>query len=119
MERREFVAGVAGLSASGWLEVTGTEDEPGGSSPTPEVLAHETTDGGTRIPVRLDEGATVTVEVSVERGTGFSVAVMSLDSMTSKEVTGEDEVLAEMDEDGEYLVDVTGEGHAEIRVLRG
>ena len=112
MERREFVAGIGGLAASGWIEV-GDENAEKGESRTDEVLAHETVQDTTHVPVRLKEGASVTVEINVKEGSGFSVAVMSLNGMEEK-----DELIAEIEEDGEYLVDVSGDGTAEVRVVR-
>ena len=110
MERREFVAGVGGLASALVPEV-----ERRGSA---EVVARETVRDGTKIPAEFDEGDRVSVEVNVLEGSGFSVAVMSLSSMTRKKVTGRGEVVAEIDEDNEYLVDVTGDGRAEISVFR-
>lgn len=118
MERREFVAGIGGLAASGWIEV-GDKDAENEESRTDEVLAHETVQDATHVPVRLREGASVTVEINVKEGSGFSVAVMSLNSMEEKTVEEEDELVAEIEEGGEYLVDVSGDGAAEVRVIRG
>lgn len=109
MERREFVAGVGGLASALVPEV-----ERRGSA---EVVARETVRDGTKIPAEFDEGDRVSVEVNVLEGS-VSVAVMSLSSMTRKKVTGRGEVVAEIDEDNEYLVDVTGDGRAEVSVFR-
>lgn len=109
MERREFVAGVGGLASALVPEVEGR-----GSA---EVVARETVRDGTKIPAEFDEGDRVSVEVNVSEGS-VSVAVMNLSSMTRKKVMGRGEVVAEIDEDNEYLVDVTGDGRAEIIVFR-
>ena len=117
MERREFVAGIGGLAASGWIEV-GDENAENEEVRTDEILAHETVQDTTHVPVRLKEGASVTVEINVKEGSGFSVAVMSLNGMEEKTVEEEDALVAEIKEDGEYLVDVSGDGTAEVRVVR-
>jgi predicted DNA-binding antitoxin AbrB/MazE fold protein len=117
MERREFVAGIGGLAASGWIEV-GDKDAENDEIRTDEVLARKTVQETTHVPVRLKEGASVTVEINVKEGSGFSVAVMSLNGMNEKTVEEEGELVAEIEEDGEYLVDVSGDGTAEVRVVR-
>jgi len=98
--------------------VTGADGEP-----KEEVVVREEVQDGTRIPLRLSEGATVTVEAEVEEdenpGEGFTVAVMSLNSMESKTVTGKGSLVTGIDEEGEYLVDVTGGGRGSVRVVRG
>lgn len=117
MERREFVAGIGGLAASGWIEV-GDKEAENGEIRTEDVVARKRVQDATHIPVRLKEGASVTVEINVKEGSGFSVAVMSLNGMNEKTVEEEGELVAEIEEDGEYLVDVSGDGTAEVRVVR-
>ncbi len=129
MERREFVAGVGGLAASGWIDVSGdAEEEDGksretrGSSEDGEghVVVQDTVVDTARFPLRLRDDAEVAVEVDADEGAEFTVAVMSLQSMTSKKVTDETEehLSAEIDADGDYIVNVTGEGRCEVSVVR-
>lgn len=85
----------------------------------PDVIAHRTVRGGTRVPLRLGEDARVTVEVDVEDGSGFSVSVMGLGGMESKHITDMDELVVESDSEDEDIVEVRGDGRARIRVVRG
>jgi len=117
MERREFVAGVGGLTVTRWLDVSDSDSYGGGRKH--EVIARRTVEDGTDIPVRLREGSSVMVKMDVEEGSGFSVAVIGLSRMERKRITGEDELVVEIEEEGEYVVDVTGEGRAQIHVVRG